>query len=274
MLNTKVILLSGFARGGTNIAWNLMQSHPEICSPIYETGELFQRFWVLRFCRMLAGRSGFCQRVIDTKLFSSKLMTLENPDNKFHCEGKLYTREQVANTALCLKSVNDDIFLTDVLLKVYPGLYFIALARNGYALSDGYIRRERTVDDAARLYYQISEKMKRYADIIPRFKMIKFEDILQRPFEVAEEVFAFLDVHPHRLDKLRFKSKKVINKKGKHRVSFGNENQKYWFDRDSIGQILDSNVDQMQMDRLSDEMIWEFNRKTGPALEFFGYDKY
>ncbi len=40
MKNKNVVLLIGLSRGGTNIAWNVLQSHPGICSPIYETGEL------------------------------------------------------------------------------------------------------------------------------------------------------------------------------------------------------------------------------------------
>ena len=27
-------------RGGTNIIWEILQSHPLVCSPLYETGEL------------------------------------------------------------------------------------------------------------------------------------------------------------------------------------------------------------------------------------------
>jgi hypothetical protein len=276
MRNTKVIVLSGFARGGTNIAWNLMQSHPEICSPIYETGELFRRSWTLCFCRFMSEQIAFtlCRRIVDAQLFKFKLQTLEHPDNKFIAEGKLYTNEQVANAVLCLKSVNDDIFLTDLLLRVYPDLYFIALARSGYALCDGYIRRGGTATEAGRLYNRIAEKMKRYADLIPRFKVIKFEDILQRPFDVAENVFAFVDVHPRQLEKVRLKSKKVINPQDEHRVTFGTENRKYWFNRSTINQILDPNVNQAQIDRLPNSTIDEFSRKASSALEFFGYEQY
>jgi hypothetical protein len=274
MLNTRVIILSGFARGGTNIAWNILQSHPDICAPMYETGELFSRSWSLRLCGLLSGRTDACQRIIDTSLFRSKLISLEHPDNKFIAEGKIYTKKQVANAALNLKSVNNDIFLTDTLLKVYPDLYFIGLVRNGYALCDGYLRRGGTATEAGRLYHRIAKEMKRYSDIIPRFKMIKFEDILQQPFDIAEELFTFTDVSPKKLERLRLKSKKVINKQGEHKATFGKENRKYWFDRNNIGQILNPNVNQTQMDRLTDETIHEFNREAGFALEFFGYQKY
>jgi hypothetical protein len=276
MKNTKVIILSGFARGGTNIAWNLMQSHPEICSPIHETGELFRKSWALSLCRFMSEKTVFtlCKYIVDAQLFKFKLQTLEHPDNKFIAEGKLYTNEQVVNAVLCLKSVNYDIFLTDLLLRVYPDLYFIALARSGYALCDGYIRSGGTATEAGILYNRIAEKMKRYADLIPHFKMIKFEEILQRPFDVAEKVFAFVDVYPQRLEKLRLKSKKVINTQNEHRVTFGTENRKYWFDRSMINQILDPSVNQTQIERLPNSTIDEFSRTASPALKFFGYERY
>lgn len=274
MLNTKVIILSGFARGGTNIAWNILQSHPDICAPMYETGELFSRSLPLRLCGLLSGRTNTCKKVVDTNLYKSKLDTLEHPDNKFIAEGVIYTKKQVANTALNLKSVNNDIFLTEALLKAYPDLYFIALARNGYALCDGYLRRGRTAKAAGRLYSKIAEEMKRYSEIIPRFKMIKFEDVLKQPFEIAEELYLFTGVSPTKPERLRLKSKKVINKQGEHKTSYGKENSKYWFDRNNIGKILSPDVNKTQMDRLTDKTIQEFNREADSALEFFGYQKY
>ncbi len=274
MLNTKVIVLGGFSRGGTNITWNLIQSHPEICSPIYETEVLFRKSWALYFCRLLSGRFIGCQQIIDNQLFRFKLQNIEHPDNRFVAEGTLYSHEQVRNAALCLKSVDKEIFLTDLFLKVYPELYFIGLARNGYALADGWIRRGASAAKAGRWYYRISELMKRYSEEIPRFKIVRFEDILQRPFDIAEDIFTFIDVRDHKLERLRFKSKKVIDNKGGHKVTFGTEHRKYWFDKNNIGEILIPNVNQRQIDRLSDEMIDEFNHEAGSALEFFGYEKY
>lgn len=274
MHNNKVIILSGYARGGTNIAWNILQSHPDICAPVYETGELFKRSLSLRVCSLLASQFDICKKNIDTSLYKAKLATLEHQDNKYISEGILYTKKQVSSAALNLKSVNNDIFLTDRLLHVYPDLYFIALARNGYALCDGYLRRGGTAADAGRLYRRIAEKMKRYSDSIPHFKMIKFEDVLQHPFEIAERLYTFLGASPVTVDKLRLKSKKVINAQGEHATAYGSENRKYWFDRSSIGQIISPNVNQTQMDRLTDEAVDEFNHEAESALNFFGYDIY
>ena len=273
MRNKKVIVLSGYARGGTNIAWNLLQSHPEVCSPMYETGQLFRWSWILFICRLFLGYPRFCRRMIDAELHRYKMMNLNHMDNKYIKEEKLYTAQQIESAAVCLKSVNYDILLTEILLKVYPELYFIALTRNGYALTDGYVRRGKSVAYAARLYNRIGKRMRIYADSLSRFKMIKFEDVLQHPFKMAEDLFEFVDVYPHRLEKLRLKSKKILNKHNEHKTAFGNEHRKYWFDRESIGNIIDPNVNTHQVNRLTKEMIGEFNHLAGSALHFFGYEK-
>lgn len=274
MLNKKVIFICGFVRGGTNIAWNLMQSHPDICSPVHETGTLFRKSLPLRICHIFSGSFLYSGKVIDRSLYNFKIANLEHPDNKFVSEGVLYTREQIARTSLCLKSVNTQFDYTKTLLKAYPELYVIALTRNGYALADGLVRREKTVAEAGRLYFKISEEMKQYADQLSRFKLVKFEDILRQPFEISEKLFEFTDTKPIKMSKLRLKSKKVINRKGEHQVKFGDEHRKYWFDRDTINQILDPNINKKQMERIKPSMIKEFNRESKTALDFFGYKKY
>jgi hypothetical protein len=274
MLNNKVIMLSGYARGGTNIAWNLIQSHPGICSPVHETGNLFRKSIPMRMCHEFPIPFIDNHKIIDRALHKFKLANMNHPDNKFAYEGVPYTKDQLSETSLCLKSVDYQIIYTRTILKVYPQLYFIALTRNGYALADGLIRRGKTVSEIGNLYYQISEKMKKLSDQIPRFRFIKFEDIIEKPFSMAEELFDFTEVTPVSLEKLRFKSKKVISREGDHQVKFGNEHRKYWFDRSTIHQILDPNINKKQMERLSPEMIREFNKESGSALEFFGYEKY
>ena len=112
---------------------------------------------------------------MDAVFSKLKLSNLSHEDNKYAAEGLLYEPHQVEEAALCFKSVNYDINLTEELLKVYPDLYFIALSRNGYALCDGYLRRGYSATDFGRIYREIAEIMGRYSNSTPRFKLIKFE---------------------------------------------------------------------------------------------------
>jgi hypothetical protein len=250
-----------------------MQSHPNICSPVHETGKLFRKSLGLRFCHKFSVPNFGSKKVIDRALFNFKVSNLDHRDNKFLSEGVPYTYDQIANTSLCLKSVNNQIFYTKTILKAYPDLYFIGLSRNGYALADGLVRRGKTAAEAGKIYYRISEEMKRLSDHISRFKLIKFEEIIQQPFEKAKELFEFTNTKPSTLDKLRLKSKKVISRDGEHQVKFGNEHRKYWFDRSNINQILDPTINEKQMERMTTKMINEFNKEAKSAIEYYGYEK-
>ena len=271
MLNKKVILLSGYARGGTNITWNILQSHPDICSPVHETANLFKKSFKLRACQYL-GKYIDCSRIIDRELLKFKLSNLEHPDNKFISEGTMYTAERITQCALCLKSVNEQIFYTDLLLKTYPDLYFIALTRNGYALADGYVRRGMSIKYSGKLYQRMAEEMRRLSGEIKNFKLLKFEDVVKSSFIIAEELFYFTEMDPKKVNKLRFKSKKVITNDGGHNVKFGEEHRKYWVDEKNIRDFIDPEIDEKQSNRLSLEMIKEFNKEAKAALEYFGYD--
>jgi len=275
MKNKKVIVLSGYCYGGTNIVWNILQSHPQICSLIYETGYLFHESTLLRICHALPNTllPNFLLKKMDAEFNKLKLSNLSHEDNKFVSEGVLYERNQVEDAALCFKSVNFDINLTEELLKVYPDLYFIALSRNGYALCDGYLRRGYTAAGFGRIYREIAEIMRRYADRVPRFKLLKFEDVLADPFGVTEELYRFVEVDPVETARLRLKVKKTINQEGEHAVSFGSEKRKYWFTRDTIGQLLDPGIDDAQEQRLSAESIQDVEDEARLALEFFGYNQ-
>ena len=88
---------------------------------------------------------------------------------------------------------------------------------------------------------------------------------MANPFDVSAEIFSFVDVKPVKLDRLRLKSKRVISAAGEHSPAFGHESQKSWFTKETIGTVIDSNVDQRQQGRLSDQDIIEFNRLSDSA---------
>lgn len=274
MKNKKVIILSGFARGGTNIVWNILQSHPDIVAPPYETGQIFKRSSILRILNTgnLWKQIPFGHQVIDYILFRYKMESLRHLDNRYISEKTLYTRKQMGSSALCLKSVNDDILFTDILTNVYPNVFFIALTRNGYSLADGYIRRNKTAADAGRMYSRVAKQVQRFSSLNTHFKIVKFEDVLKNPFELAQELYSFVGASPCGLTKLRLKSKKIISTTGEHKTVFGNEHRKYWFSKETITEIIDPAIDQRQSNRLTNKDYEDFNREALSALQYFGYE--
>jgi hypothetical protein len=271
MLNRKVVVLAGMARGGTNIVWNILQSHPDICAPPGETGQIFRESLILRLAHRRVEHSALARRLVDAELCRLKLRALRHEDNRFKTEHAVYTRAEVRVATLCLKSVNEDIDLTETLRSVYPDLYFIGLTRNGYAVAEGVGRRGGAVTDAARLYAHFASRIDSYSSRFRRLKVVRFEDVLEHPFEIAADLFSFLELRPTRLDKLRLKSKSVTHADGQRRTRFGEEDRKYWLDRESIRDALDRGVTDAQLRRLSPSDRIEFDREAGAAMRLFGY---
>lgn len=278
MKNNKVIVISGFSRGGTNILWNILQSHPEICSVRYETGTIFRKTRH-KFSRVISlfQKTGLIetkigQTVLDYQFYRYKRSNYKHPFNKYKFENVKYTKQEVIDSALCFKSTNMDINYTEVLRRMYPDLYLIALTRNGYAVAEGHKRRGRSIDSFADLYCDVADQMQYYSKTLKHFKLVRFEDMLNDPFKIARELFEFLDCKPFELEKLRLKSKKVITKTGNHTTNFGEENEKYWFDRTNITDLIKPNVNSNQIKKLLPEEIILFNNKVTEAMEYFGYD--
>lgn len=272
MLNDKVIIMCGYAHGGTNNVWNILQSHPKICSPIYETGQLFNHR-LLKLAKLMYRKDMKLHApIVDRYLYYYKLKNYKNLNNRFIEEGILYTKQQIKQSSLCLKSVNDDITLTDLLLGVYPEAYFIFLTRNGYALADGYLRRGLSAVEAGVVYNRIATLAKEYEHKVANYMTVKFEDVLQNPFHMAEKLFHFVNIEPYKISKIRLKVKRIIANDNEHKARYGNENKKYWFDDQSIGQLLNPDINKVQISRLSAEDIKSFSQEAHFALDYFNYD--
>jgi hypothetical protein len=188
--------------------WNILQSHPQVCSPKLETGEIFFESGILQKIKKWPWIPLIFPYIIDKELYRYKMLTLNHPTNIYKTEDERYTKEEVSEATLCMKSVNDDIFLTDILLKTYPEMYIIGLVRSGYALLDGNIRRGRSVRETAELYNRITNQMRSYEKRVTGFKMIKFEEVLSSAFEIGSTLFEFAEMDPTQIEKIRLKSKK------------------------------------------------------------------
>lgn len=284
--NAKIIVINAFSRGGSNIAWNIMQSHPQVCSPAYETGEiLFFRMprrlqFPLRhlYTNRITNSSPLLRligRYVDRRCFKFKLQNLTHPDNRFESEDVVYTEEKVEQSVLCLKSLDQDIDLTDFLARVYgkERCYFIGLLRNGYAVCEGWLRRggKQTAREGGKIYRRYVEKMIKDSESYPHYTLVRFEDILADPFGQAERLYRFAGLQPARLEKLRLKVKKVLSREGGHSPTFGEENQKYWFTRENIHDLLVPDISQVQAAALSLEDRNDFVKEAKHVLDYFGY---
>ena len=283
MKHSKIIVLNGIERGGTGIVWNILQSHPQLCSPILETGEilfgeLFRSVPARISMGMLTSRITMhsplgllLSNIVDNCFFKWKMENFGHAQNGTKHDNVQYSHDEVKNTFLCLKGVNQDIHLTDFFAKFYKEAFFIGLIRNGYALCNGWIRRGHGADEAGRMYKTIGQSMISYHETQENYILVRFEDVLMDPFGVAEKLFSFSRLHPVSLEKLRLKSSKVLSPNGEHKARFGKEKTKYWCDSKQITSILDPGINETQIGLLNDTDLIAFERHAGPVLDYFQY---
>jgi len=294
MKNKKVIVINGFQRGGTNIVYNIFQSHPMVCSPNdLETGQIISQNYripnqkkigyfikrlKLRLYSLLNTKivlNSFLVKIfgilIDELFYKYKLKNYNSRYNRFKYENVPYTLEEVKNCVLCLKSVHNDIRLTNFLSRFYGNIYFIGLIRNGYALCEGWIRRGKNAQIGGNRYREFCEMMIKDSKKFKNYKLLKFEDILKDPFDTAKELYEFTHLEPISLNKVRFKSKKVITENGIHKIKYGKLDSKYWFDRENIYSLFDPDINKIQIERLSELDKRNFEKEAKSILEYFNY---
>ena len=131
MLNTAPIFINCLSRGGSNIFWNIFLSHPDVCSPIYETLEIFRTdprspTWAGYYVALLGGQPrlfdqwllrprrhvpGFVQAYIDRTLYQRKLLTFSDDEMKYKYEAQPYTLDEVQAARLAAKGCTpiDDV---------------------------------------------------------------------------------------------------------------------------------------------------------------------
>jgi Sulfotransferase family len=283
----RLIVLNGFRRGGTSIVWNILESHPQVSSPLSETGQIIYADvlpWlpetptklivrsVLRNRRLRKSPLGArFDREIRESLRKRRLRNLEDPETRFGYDGVPYTASEIESTVLCLKSVNWDGCLTEYFHTCYPETTFIGLMRNGYAICNGMMRRGDTAERAGKIYRRVGERMIEDERKYPRYRVVKFEDVLRDPFAAASELYRFSGLSPVHLDKLRLKSKRVLSRSGDHETRFGEEDRRYWLDRTQIRKVLDSDVNEVQAGFLTPRERQAFEKYARPVLDHFQY---
>jgi hypothetical protein len=276
MKNPDVIAISGFSRGGTSIAWNILNSHPGVCAPLIETNQIVERNLVLRtlfrFPTSMRGRRGRVPRWwVDRSLYSHKMAALGHVDLVQMSANSEYAPEDASASALALKSIDGGVRLTDGLLGVYPNLAVICVVRDGRAVLEGAVRRGMDPGVVGRRYAQNGAKMVELALRHRRSMILRFEDILADPFGTARAMYSFAGLPELYVASLRLKAKGVVQVDGAHRPRFGEIDRYYWFSPLTISDALDPTVNETQISQLDPKAFDEFMSHAEPVMRHFGY---
>ena len=277
----KLIIINGIQRGGTNVVWNILQSHPYMVSPISETGEVIYPSYmktgllrhgkkVLRF--LMCIRFPLLLHYAEQRLYKAKLKTLTNKQNLYKYEDVTYSMEEVNESQLVTKSVGMDVFLTPAFCRFFVNTKVIAVVRNGLAVCEGWMRRGSSLEKAAKSYNKIMKEIIRQSESIENYMLVRFEDILKDPLQTISQLFSHVGFDFADVPKLRLKSKPILHNDGEHAVVFGKKDHKQWIDKTDLNSHFDFEVNSRQVKRLSAEQQTKLLNRIGTIMKRLGYD--
>ena len=292
MLNTAPIFINCLSRGGSNIFWNIFLSHPDVCSPIYETLEIFRTdprspTWAGYYVALLGGQPrlfdqwllrprrhvpGFVQAYIDRTLYQRKLLTFSDDEMKYKYEAQPYTLDEVQAARLAAKNNNGLAFLSDPFLKMYPQAIFFGLTRDPVALYESHKRRKisRSVEQFAHYYNTLTGRMLEDSRRLPNYYMIRFEDIMQRPLESIQRVYRQAGLDFGKIQKLRFRSKPHYQSDGQYGTTYA-ALKHHWFDLGKVGEFLQADINALQTQQLDESEKQAVESLTLERRKALGY---
>jgi hypothetical protein len=267
-------------------------THPDVCSPILETLEIFRtglrRPKLAGYKLILLSRQPrlldqwnledrppvpkAAQEYFDKELFEWKAKTFEDSEMQFKAEGQKYTREEVNSARLVAKNNNGTILLTPMLREMYPDSTFIALTRDPFALYESFKRRNIIPDAAefARFYQRIGGKMLADSETLPGYHLLKFEDLLRDPLQTVQQLYGWTNLDASKVTKLRFKAKPHFKADGTH-TSDLQVGHHYWFAPDEVGEFFEKDINTLQAQRVDAADRETILKVCGPTIEKLGY---
>lgn len=280
--SSKTIIICGFRHGGTNILWNILQSHPSVYSPGFETGEILRSIGLTFLPRIGAeeiGLSELCQsNSIDPLVFGEMLRPhIGRPLDLEDCQisDTEYNRglRAVTDRTLCLKSVDDDLALNRALNEFFGNCNFVGLVRNGYAICESWLRNGGDAKLIGKKYRKIGEALIAQSETSKNFVVLRFEDVIEDIFVAAKEIYKLCSLSPVTLRRMRLKVKPVRYRPNELKLkNAGYEmGRKYWMSRSEVREFVVRDISNRQEENLSSTNRSEFEGEAGPILKAFGY---
>ncbi len=277
---------------------NLVKSHLDLCKPTGETAQVFrgrreEPFWCIvqrHLCynlpvRLLSGQDLFnpnsyqerspispvVARFIDWVLNLEKRWARTEAQNRFRYENVEYSMGEVVSARLLSKNVNGVVFLTDVLNEMYDDVTLFGLVRDGRALCESHLRRGASVEEVAQLYEQVGGAMQTYAEQLPSFHLVRFEEVITNPMDQVSRVYQDAGLDPDDVPKFRLQIKAKTEEEGERELNAERYRQVVWYDRTSAETYFDPAVNDHQINQLDPAVRREFEQHTETTLRRLGY---
>jgi hypothetical protein len=274
---------------------NMLGSHPDLCLLSGETQEVFRGnkkrklerrvrrlFDVpLRFASkpyLLAldcidqrhSVSGPLKHYIDLVFYVDKLISRKNV---YKSENVRYTLAEKMKTPFLVSNMNGNVLATDLFSAMYPDATFIAIVRNGLAICEGHIRRRHSAEAFGQMYEAVCQKMIHDSQTVPRYHLVRFEDMISNPIEFMEKIYSYAGLDMSQVKKVRLRAKASMSKDGVRRHTFGGRKdwEYEWFHISEMKNILRGDVNENQINRLSEKDKKIFLEQAGESMRSLGY---
>lgn len=274
---------------------NMLGSHPDLCLLSGETQEVF-RGNKRRKCEQRVRRlfdvplrsaskpylleldcidrrhdiSERLRQYIDLVFYVDKLISRKNV---YKSEDVKYTLAEKIKTPFLVSNMNGNVLATDVFSAMYPDATFIAIVRNGLAICEGHIRRNHSAKAFGQMYEAVCQKMIHDSQAIPRYHLVRFEDMISNPIAFMEKIYSYAGLDMHKVLKVRLRAKASMGKDGIRSHTFGGRKdwEYAWFHVSDIKNILRGDVNENQINRLSEKDKIIFLNQTRESMKSLGY---
>ena len=164
------------------------------------------------------------------------------------------------------------IYANDAFAEMYPDATFFGLVRHGLAVCEGHLRRGRPAAETGWRYQLLVDKMLQDAEQLPRYRIMRFEDLICNPLQTLQSLYAHAGLEPGRMRQLRMQVRRVMDAQGNHRLNGNSEWNVVWLDPAELPTYFQQDVDRNQIKRLTTADRDAFLKQAGPAMERLGYD--
>ena len=139
------------------------------------------------------------------------------------------------------------------LQKAFPGCKFICLVRNGYAVSEGIMRKgKKSAVRAARHWSRVHEEMLAQLAAVEHQLVVRYEDLCENPDEISDKIAGFLGMD-------RVKLRAALH------------STRYISGMDDANPLNVMNMNYKSLQRLKSEDLNIITNQAGAMLDKFGY---
>ena len=196
----KPIFIFGCCNSGTTILWQAIKKHKDVSGPDIEGQDLEG---MPDSMRHYLGISTF--RLWAHPKFKLCYYRTEEEYNKQDKETiiKVFSKHIKEGTRLVTKSPPDAL-RARLIQSYFPDAYFLGIVRNGYAVSEGIIRKRKddpdrpqfknlytTIDEAAEQWFRANIIVLSHEKFLTNYKIIKYEDLIVNTGETLNSILHF-----------------------------------------------------------------------------------